>query len=77
MEFEHFFGVTPRRYREVFERSRRKNDEDGSFQDYVNGEPAPIINIKYPFYHQLEDYITGRAMEALEKVASSQELVDI
>lgn len=77
VEFEHFFGVTPRRYREVFERGRRKNDEDGTFQDCINGEALPIIDIKYPFYHQLEEYITGQAMEALEAIAASQEVVDV
>jgi deoxycytidylate deaminase len=54
VEFEHFCGVTPRRYREIFERGKRKKDKDGSFIDYMNGEPSPIVDIKYPFYHELE-----------------------
>jgi deoxycytidylate deaminase len=36
VEFEHFYGVSPRRYREMFERGKRKNDE-GKFLEYVNG----------------------------------------
>jgi tRNA(Arg) A34 adenosine deaminase TadA len=70
VEFEHFCGVTPRRYREIFERGKRKRDQDGSFVDYVNNEASPIIDIKYPFYHQLEEFITDRAMKALHDYAS-------
>ena len=28
VEFEHFFGVSPRRYREIFERGQRKDEDD-------------------------------------------------
>ena len=44
VDFEHFFGVTPRRYREIFERSSRKNEKDGSFVEYQGGEPLPIVD---------------------------------
>jgi hypothetical protein len=47
--FEHFYGVSPRRYRELFERSKRKSDEDGSFIEYCDGKKRPIIDIKYDF----------------------------
>src|ERR1700730_925031 len=33
VEFQHFFGVTPRRYRELFERGKRKSDK-GQFVPY-------------------------------------------
>ena len=41
VKFEHFFGVTPRRYREVFERTKRK-DQDGNFLPYKEGTPDTI-----------------------------------
>jgi deoxycytidylate deaminase len=53
VQFEHFYGVSPRRYRELFERGKRK-DEEGSFLPYINGTKAPLMDIKYPFYHGLE-----------------------
>jgi hypothetical protein len=45
VEFEHFYGVSPRRYREIFERFKRKSDEDGKLIEYKGGSPSPIIEI--------------------------------
>jgi deoxycytidylate deaminase len=73
VQFEHFCGVTPRRYREIFERGKRKKDKDGSFVEYMNNEPSPIVDIKLPFYVQLEDFITDGAMKELQVYASSEE----
>jgi len=56
VDFEHFFGVTPRRYREIFERSKRK-DHDGKFVPYGEGEALIFVDIKYPFYVDLEQLI--------------------
>lgn len=53
VEFSHFFGVSPRRYREMFERTSRK-DKDGKFQLWIEGVERPYLNIKYPFYAELE-----------------------
>ncbi|MGY8681192.1 anti-phage dCTP deaminase [Bradyrhizobium sp. UFLA05-153] len=60
VDFSHFHGVTHRRYRELFERSKRK-DRDGNFLEWSNpltteGKvmPRPIIDLKFPFYLQLE-----------------------
>jgi deoxycytidylate deaminase len=77
VEFEHFCGVTPRRYREIFERGKRKNDKDGLFAEYMDGHPSPIIDIKYPFYHQLEAFITDRAMKTLHEYAKDEEIASI
>jgi tRNA(Arg) A34 adenosine deaminase TadA len=74
VRFDHFYGVSPRRYRELFERSGRKREEDGSFVQYVSGEPAPIMDIKYPFYNRLEEFITRQTMTDLLKVVDEQEL---
>ena len=56
VSFTHFFGISPRRYREIFERTSRKNS-DGSFRSYINDFPSPFIDIKFPFYVELENYI--------------------
>lgn len=53
VQFEHFFGITPRRYRELFERSSRKDDE-GNFIEYPRGGPMPFIDLKVPFYFEFE-----------------------
>jgi deoxycytidylate deaminase len=75
--FDHFFGVTPRRYREIFERGSRKNEENGSFIDYQNNEAMPIIDVKYPFYVQLEEFLTSDTIEALKQIVSEAELTDV
>jgi hypothetical protein len=77
VDFEHFFGVTPRRYREIFERISRKNDRDGSFVEYQGGEAAPIVDVKYPFYVQLEEFLTEDTIEAFKQIVSEAELTDV
>lgn len=59
VEFEHFFGLTPRRYRELFERHSRK-DSEGNFLRYSGGQAQPHMDIKAPFYTMLEkDVLKG------------------
>jgi hypothetical protein len=61
VEFTHFHGISHRRYRELFERGKRKDDQ-GNFSEWTNplrdqtGEikPRPIVDLKFPFYLQLE-----------------------
>ncbi|SFH76002.1 Deoxycytidylate deaminase [Bradyrhizobium sp. cf659] len=74
VEFEHFYGVSPRRYREIFERFKRKSDDDGRLLEYKGGDPAPIIEIEYPSYAELETYITNRAMAEIRNVVADEEI---
>lgn len=64
VEFAHFHGISHRRYRELFERGRRK-DGEGNFLEwsdpFVDKDvdppkiyPRPIIDLKFPFYLELE-----------------------
>ncbi|GEO98266.1 anti-phage dCTP deaminase [Methylobacterium haplocladii] len=55
-EFEHFFGISPRRYRELFERGSRKN-ADGSFKEWIFNPPRPNLSITTPYYSQDETKI--------------------
>jgi len=77
VDFEHFYGVSPRRYREIFERTKRKNDEDGKLRDYKDDPPVPIIDIKYPFYAELEAYVTDLAMAELRDVVADETIAEI
>jgi deoxycytidylate deaminase len=65
--FEHFFGVSPRRYRELFERGKRKTN-DGKYEFYIDGNKRPIVDIKIPFYKQLEEYVTSKLIDAVVNV---------
>jgi len=76
VEFEHFYGVSPRRYREIFERFKRKSDDDGRLIEYKGGEPAPIVEIEYPSYETLETYITNRALTEIRSVVDDAKIAD-
>jgi hypothetical protein len=54
VSFEHFYGISPRRYRELFERGRRK-DKNGKLQNYIDGQKRPNIDYTNPFYNQMEE----------------------
>ena len=53
VEFVHFYGITPRRYRGLFERGRRK-DKDGCFVEYKESVPRPLMRIRIPLYAEFE-----------------------
>lgn len=67
VQFEHFYGVSPRRYREIFERGKRK-DDGGRLIEYRDRVARPIIDIQFPFYSQLERFFTKEAMRSLNAV---------
>ncbi|WP_336743171.1 anti-phage dCTP deaminase [Aureimonas altamirensis] len=56
VEFSHFHGISPRRYREFFERGKRKSS-NGQFELYPDNTPAPFIKISAPYYYQLEEIV--------------------
>ncbi|MBL8578885.1 MAG: dCMP deaminase [Mesorhizobium sp.] len=66
VQFQHFHGISPRRYRELFERGKRKRS-GGEFEPYRGGEPAPVCDVKYPYYLELEKFVT----DAMVKVFST------
>jgi deoxycytidylate deaminase len=71
VHFEHFFGVTPRRYRELYERGKRKSTQ-GVFQDYRDGVKRPFIDIKFPFYFELERFVVKAVMRDLVRRTSGK-----
>ena len=54
-DFIHFSGVAPRRYRDFFERSKRKRN-NGKFREWVATPPRPIFDLKLPIWCTLEDF---------------------
>jgi len=55
--FEPFIGIAPSRYRELFERGRRKDDA-GDFQQWVDGEPRPTVKYTMATYVNNEAAVT-------------------
>ncbi|WP_306131314.1 deaminase [Roseivivax marinus] len=47
--FQHFEGISPRRYRNIFEKGSRR-DSNGNLQEWYNGEPTPQITDFGPSY---------------------------
>lgn len=54
VHFSHFCGVSTRRYRELFERGKRK-DDGGRFVEWNKGIRRPNIDIHWPVYLQLKE----------------------
>jgi len=76
VQFVHFFGITPRRYRELFARTKRKN-RDGKFAAFVGGEkPRPILDVRHPFYESLEmrvlDNVKNISIAALDSLMAEE-----
>lgn len=69
VEFLHFYGITPRKYREFFEKNKRKDDK-GNFQRYVKGLKRPFVDLKSPFYAQLEDSVMSSVRNAIDRFGS-------
>jgi deoxycytidylate deaminase len=65
VRFEHFWGITPRRYREFFERGSRKRE--GKLKDYAltdgEGNPRPIISLFGLWYLRLETQVIAAGVE--------------
>lgn len=62
--FEHFYGVSPKRYRDFFEKGKRK--ENGSFKRWKHGTPSPIYDIIVEIYEALEDIVVKEYISELE-----------
>jgi tRNA(Arg) A34 adenosine deaminase TadA len=77
--FQHFHGVTPRRYQELFKREKRK-DEQGNFIPFGDEdskrEAIPIVDIKSPFYSQIEEIVLSRAATDLIRAIGQKETDD-
>lgn len=67
VEFVPFYGITPRKYRELFHRTKRKISS--SFVEYKNNEARPVISIMAPWYAeretQLIDIISAKLAAAV------------
>ena len=51
--FVPFLGISPLRYRDIFQKKRRKNSS-GNAERWYGGKPRPMIDILAPFYLEVE-----------------------
>jgi deoxycytidylate deaminase len=64
--FNAFLGISPYRYRDLFEKRKRK-DAAGVSQRWNEGEARPLINSLYPSYFRAEAYVVSTLGAAIEK----------
>ena len=73
VSFEPFKGVSPYRYRDLFEKGRRKLS-GGVAQLWNQGQRRPMIEIYYPSYFQAELAIVAALAQGLEGLMPKEEL---
>lgn len=77
VEFVHFYGISPRRYREIFERGARKDKTTGKFLEWNNGINQPLIDIKVALYPRLEAIITESYVQKyLETIGATEDAIN-
>jgi deoxycytidylate deaminase len=59
VKFIPFLGISPLRYRDFFEKGRRKDQETGKIIRWAAGIGIPIIEIYHPVYINLETLISN------------------
>lgn len=68
--FEHFVGISPRRYRDIFEKSSRRGS-DGKLAEWYHSEPMPVLEDKGPSYIWYEE---SAVVATLVEVAKEYEI---
>lgn len=56
VSFVPFLGISPARYRDIFQKARRK-DSDGYAKQWYEDGPKPMLDIAHPAYIMLEDRV--------------------
>ncbi|HEY8162610.1 MAG TPA: anti-phage dCTP deaminase [Methylocystis sp.] len=64
VSFDPFKGVSPHRYRDLFEKGKRKSS--GVAQRWNKGHRRPMIDVYYPSYFEAEISIVGPLKEGIE-----------
>lgn len=63
-DFVHFSGIAPRRFRDFFEKSKRKDSRE-RFLEWGPSGPRPIYDMRLPVWCVLEAYVAYELPEAL------------
>ena len=63
VEFKPFIGISPARYRDIFQKKSRKGP-DGRAKKWYHNEERPMIDVMYPTYLALERYALRPLLES-------------
>lgn len=69
--FKPFIGISPRRYRHIFEKERRRKDQNGRVRPWYEGVPAPRIEDRSAAYIENEAGAVVAALKGLGTNPSS------
>lgn len=72
--FNAFIGVSPFRYRDLFEKRKRKN-QSGIAQRWQRDRKIPFLNVLYPSYFKAESHVVGLLGELTQKSAYTEDPV--
>lgn len=75
VNFEAFIGVSPFRYRDLFEKGKRKYS-GGAAQKWNKGQKYPMIEVYYPSYFKAETLVIGPMREKLEKINAENSAIN-
>jgi hypothetical protein len=64
--FQPFIGISPRRYRDIFEKRKRK-DENGKAIEWSEGKPAPLLEDRSAAYIENEEPSAYVALKYFQK----------
>jgi len=65
--FEPFVGISPRRYRDIFEKNAPRKDETGRAKEWYEDTPAPLLEDRSPAYIANEEPALYIALRGLKK----------
>jgi deoxycytidylate deaminase len=63
--FKPFIGISPRRYRDIFEKKKRKRD-DGKAKTWYENAPAPLVEDRSPAYIENEEPFAYIGLKGLQ-----------
>jgi cytidine deaminase len=69
--FEAFIGISPYRYRDLFEKGKRKYSGDLA-QKWNQGSIRPMIEVYYPSYFKAEAHVVGQIESELEALLAAE-----
>jgi deoxycytidylate deaminase len=63
VSFLPFLGISPARYRDIFQKGKRKRE--GVALQWIDGQPRPLVEISAPTYVYLESFETEKLNKTL------------
>ena len=69
VNFQRFIGISPYRYRDLFEKGKRKY-QTGEARKWSRGEGKPMLEVIYPTYFKAETFVVELLSGALNGLTS-------